>query len=490
VFAAIEARFLATGHPRNLTIIHALGIGDGVDTGLSRFAYEGMVARVIGGHWSWSPRMQELVATEKIEAYALPTGAISGLLRESGSHRPGFLSRVGLGTFVDPRNDGGRLNERTREEIVSLTSFDGHEYLRYHPLKVDVAIVRGSSIDDAGNLSVAEEAASLDSQAVAASARGNGGVVIAQVKRHVRAADQDPRTVSVPGPLVDYAVVASHQWQTYAQELDPTLSGIRIPAPSRRDLAEELALDARGIVARRAALEVRSGEVVNFGFGMSAQVIDVLAAQDRLSDVHLVIEQGAVGGRPETGRLFGLSRDPGAMLSSTSMFDLFATGMLDLAILGMAEADRHGNVNVSKVGGRIVGPGGFIDIATAARRLVFCGTLTAKGLRAHGQAGRLVIESEGSVRKFVNLVSHVTYGGEFAMSNGQDVLFVTERAVFALRPDGLELIEIAPGIDLESDVLAHLEFNPIVRNVVTMPCEVFDDGLPSSTSGMILEEQR
>ncbi|CDR13977.1 acyl CoA:acetate/3-ketoacid CoA transferase [Streptomyces iranensis] len=473
VLAAIEQRFLDTGHPRNLTVVHGLGIGDGQKTGLNRLAHEGLVRRVVGGHWSWSPAMQALAASGAIEAYSLPAGIIAALLRESGARRPGVFSQVGLGTFVDPRRQGGRLNDVSPDDLVTLAEIDGVEYLHYRPVHVDIGLVRGSSMDELGNVSCAEEAASLDSQAVAAAARGCGGRIIAQVKRRVAVGAQDPRTVSVPGPLVDIGVLSPGQWQTYAGEFDAAFSQAA-PAGLARPAPRTAVPGPRDVVARRAALEVPSGCVLNVGFGMSAGVVDVLAEQHRLDDVHLVIEQGAVGGVPETGELFGLSRHPAALVSSLSQFDFFATGMLDVAVLGMAEADRYGNVNVSKVGPSVVGPGGFIDIAHAASTVVFCGTFTARGLRAEVTPGALRIAAEGQVRKFVHEVSHVTFDAAAARSRGQRALYVTERAVFELRDEGPVLIEIAPGIDLNRDVLNHMDFEPVLDpSPRRMPAGVF-----------------
>ncbi|HET7398248.1 MAG TPA: CoA-transferase [Intrasporangium sp.] len=472
VLAAIEERFLATGHPRGLTVIHGLGIGDGATTGLNRLAHQGLVSCVVGGHWSWSPRMQQLVKDELIEGYALPTGVISALLRESGAGRPGVITKVGLGTFIDPRVGGPGLNRRSTRTLVSTIDLDGVEYLHYKPFRVDVGIVRGSSVDTLGNLSAAAEPAILDSLAVAAAARGNGGFTIAQAKEQVPAGTQDPRTVSVPAPLVSLAVIRPEQWQSYLAESDPALTENAVVSP-RVGKPAVGPVAARELVARRAAEEVPDGAVLNVGFGMSAGVVDVLAQGGRLDRMRIVIEQGPVGGHPESGALFGLSRHPDGLLASTSMFDLFATGMIDVAVLGMAEADRHGNVNVSKVGDSVVGPGGFIDISTSARKLVFCGTFTAGGLQASGDGGELTITAEGRARKFVQDVSHITFSAERARERGQEVVFVTERAVLRLGPRGLVLTEIADGIDLERDVLAQMDFVPDVDGPRLMNPEIF-----------------
>jgi propionate CoA-transferase len=469
IFGAIERRFLATGAPRDLTLVHGLGVGDAVSTGLNRFAHPGLVRRVIGGHWSWSPKMQELAAGGQIEAYSLPAGVIAALLRESGSRRPGVFTKVGIGSFVDPRREGGKINDACTEDLVEVVQVDGEEYLHYKPLHVDVAIVRGSSADERCNVSAAEEASSLDSQAAAAAARGNGGVVIAQVKERRPAGGQDPRLVNLPSPLVDLVVVHEEQWQTYAGEHEPAFYSAGVTAPPA---APAVPL-AREIVARRAAREVCDGDVVNVGYGMSAGVVDVLADEGRLDRVRLAIEQGAVGGYPETGDLFGLSRHPEALLPSATQFDLFATGMIDIALLGMAELDRHGNVNVSKLGRRVVGPGGFLDIVHAAKRVVFCGTFTARGLAVSAGDGLLHIDQEGSVHKVVDDVAQVTFDAAAARRRGQHALYVTERAVFELTDQGLALVEVAPGLDVERDVLDLIGFPIQHHDVREMSRDLF-----------------
>jgi acyl CoA:acetate/3-ketoacid CoA transferase len=473
VFAAIERRFLATGSPRGLTIVHGLGIGDGETTGLSRFAHEGMTKRVIGGHWSWSRPMQRLAASGDIEAYSFPAGVIATLLRESGAGRPGLFTTVGLGSFADPRDAGGRLNAAATEDLVKVVEIEGKEYLHYLPLRVDVGILRGSTADPGGHVSWAQEASLLDSQAVAIAAKGNGGLVIAQVKEVVGIGVQDPRLISVPGPLIDVLVEAPEQWQTYAAEHDPMFNSSASAAGPMRPAGGEAEDDLRTIVARRAASEVPSRGVINVGFGMSAGVVNVLATQGRLSEVQLIIEQGAVGGHPENGDLFGLSRLPDALMSSLIQFDFFASGIIDVAVLGMAELDRHGNVNVSRIGDRTVGPGGFLDIVHGASRVVFCGSFTARGLTVGATGDALQIVSEGSVHKLVDQVSHVTYDAAAARARGQSAIYVTERAVFELREDGIELVEVAPGIDVERDVLAQMDFTPIVRDVRLMPASAF-----------------
>lgn len=474
VLAAIEERFLETGSPRGLTLVHALGIGDAKTRGLTHLAHEGLVARVIGGHWSWSPAMQQLAAENRIEAYALPAGVIGQLLRESGAHRPGLITKVGLGTFVDPIVAGAKVNEAAVEDLVERIEIDGETYLRYRPLHVDVGIVRGTEADLRGNISCSGEPAMLDADAVALAARGSGGMVIAQVGRHLRDDALAPWSVHIPHTLVDHVVVAPDQWQTYAAPHDPDFCSASATDPEV-EIPPTLngVVDPRTIIAKRAALEAHPGSLINVGFGMSSMVVDVLASEGALDGYTLVIEQGATGGQPVSGDLFGVSRFPHALQSSTRQFDFFASKAIDTCFLGMAEADRFGNVNVSKIGPSTVGPGGFIDIVHGSRHAVFCGTLTAKGLKIAVASGRLTIVNEGSVPKFVEKVAHITYSANQATADGRTALFVTERAVFRLGHEGLELVEVAPGMDVERDVVAHMGFRPLIRDVSIMPEECF-----------------
>ncbi|WP_163543108.1 acyl CoA:acetate/3-ketoacid CoA transferase [Occultella kanbiaonis] len=469
VIAAVERRFRTAGTPRGLRLVHALGVGDRDKRGVNGFAHEGMTTRVIGGHWTWSPAMMALAAENKLEAYVLPAGVITHLFRESGARRPGYITRTGLHTFADPRNQGGRANSSAREELVEVLELDGQEYLRYRPLHVDIALVRGTEVDELGNIGADAEPAILDALEAAQAARGCGGTVIVQVKRRI-AGRLDPRRVLLPAALVDYVVVEPAQMQTYLTEEDP---GLFHPVPAEESVAEPITDPIRAVVARRAALEVSAGDVLNLGFGMSADVAKVLREQGRLDTVQLAVEQGLYGGEPELGDLFGMSRGPAARVSSAVQFDIFAGGIIDVTCLGMAQVDARGNVNVSSFGGKVMGPGGFVDISQNARTAVFCGAFRAKGLRVHVEDGRLVIDSEGAVAKFVPEVEQVTYAGPFAAGEGRRALYVTERCVFELTPAGLALTEVAPGIDVERDILAHLDFRPVIGEIRPMAAEVF-----------------
>lgn len=477
VFEAVARRFGARRQPRALTLIHSLGIGHSTGRGLELWASPELVRRVVGGHWSWSPTMQRLAAEGRIEAYALPAGVISLLLREIGAGRPGLFTRTGLHTFVDPRNGGGRFNGPA-EDLVELTTLDGVEHLHYRPFPVDVGIIRGTAVDERGNITCAEEPASLDVRAVALAARASGGRVIAQVRERVTRGTLDPRMVDVPGCLVDAVVLAPGQWQTQESSHNPSYAGIR-GEPAAAAPAVDLPLPRR-LVAGRAAALAKPHERVNVGFGLSADVVSQLQLDGRFADLELLIEQGTIGGIPLPGELFGVSRDFDARLDSPSQFDLFAAGVIDRSFLGMAEVDRHGSVNVSVIGDQLIGPGGFIDISQHARHVVFCGTFTARGLEVALDGDALRVVREGTVRKFVADVRHVTYAGPFAAEEGRAATYVTERAVFELRPEGLELTEIVRGVDLERDVLAHMDFEPLIVEPVVIDARTYGHLLDAS----------
>ncbi|MFP3565914.1 acyl CoA:acetate/3-ketoacid CoA transferase [Paraburkholderia sp. SIMBA_030] len=458
VLAAVEARFLQTGHPCNLTVVHALGVGDGQGSGLGRFAHVGMVKRVIGGHWVWSSAMQALAESGQIEGYSFPGGVIATLFREIGAGRPGVITRVGLRTFVDPRLGGGKLNAATTEDLVELIEIGGDEYLRFKPIKIDFSIVMASSADDRGNLSTRREPADLDIYAVALAAHNSGGKVIAQVKDkskgHVPA-----RLVRVPGVMVDITVETPAQRQCAISDYDASLSGESFGDTTDAEMPEGMRL----IVAERAAQELGTNQSVNFGFGFPGAIPAVLAAQGRASEYWGSVEQGIHRGSMLDGAMFGTARNADAIVPSVDQFDFYSGGGIDITFLGMGEFDEQGNVNVSKLGSTVVGPGGFMDIAQGAKKVVFCGAFEAKGLRVERSGDdSLEIVSPGSVPKAVKNVRHVTFSGLQARLDGKEVFYVTERAVFRLDPLGVRLIEVAKGIDVQKDVLARMEFAPLV----------------------------
>ena len=468
---AVERRFLATGAPRNLAVLHSLGVGDRKARGLSRFAHEGLVRKVTGGHWVWSPRMQEMARTNKIEAYVLPGGVVMQLYREIGALRPGLFSRVGLGTFVDPRIDGGRMNEAAKDTLVEVANIGGEEFLFYKSFPIDVALLRGTYADDDGNVSLSEECANLDIQACALAARNSGGKVIVEVRERVKAGALPAHSVAIPGAWVDAIVVVPEQVMTYDLAFDPAMAGLtRLPPleiPARK-------LDERLAIARRAATELKDGVVVNFGFGVPDAVAALVSEDVRSGRYLQTIEHGVYGGELLTGQIFGFSRNATAMIDAPTQFDFYSGGGLDIAFLGFGQFDAQGNVNASKLGGVPVGPGGFIDIAQNAHKVVFCGAFDAKGADIRIGGGRVEIAKHGVIAKLVAMVDQITFSGAQARKQGQEVLYVTERAVFRLGSEGVDLIELAPGVDLQKDVLARIGFAPRVAEPLgLMPSQGF-----------------
>lgn len=491
LLAALERRWLKTQTPRDLCLMFAAGQGDGKERGLNRLGHEGLLKRVIGGHWGLVPKIGKLAVSGKVEAYNLPQGCISHLYRDIAGKKCGVISRVGLGTFVDPRLDGGKINSITTEDIVELMEIDGEEWLRYKPRPINVAFIRGTTADAAGNITMEREALTLDNLAMAMAARNSGGVVIAQVERVAARGSLNPRMVQVPGALVDCVVIAEPEYhpQTYATHYSPYFAGeIRAPMGDVRP-AE---LNCRKIIARRCALELPMNGVVNLGIGMPEGVAAVAGEERLLEHVTLTAEPGVIGGMPASGLDFGAAVNTDAVIAQNQQFDFYDGGGLDMACLGMAECDRFGNVNVSRFGGRIAGAGGFINISQNARRLVFAGVFTAGGHEARIREGRLEILSEGSSRKFRASVEQITFSGKRAAQLGQPVLYITERAVFRMTPNGVELAEYAPGMDIGRDILAHMDFEPIVENPKEMDARIFRDepmGLRESLLDVRLEDR-
>jgi propionate CoA-transferase len=455
----LEDRFVNSKEPKNLTLLYCAGQGDYQTRGLNHLGYIGLVKKVIGGFFGAAPKLVELVIHNKIQAYNFPQGVISHMLRDIAAHKPRTITSVGLNTFVDPRREGGKANTITKDDLVELITFDDKEYLAYKTFPIDVALLRGTTADENGNVTMEKEALTLETQAMAMATKNSGGIVIVQVEGIASAGSLKPKEVKIPGILVDYVVVArpENHWQTFAEKYDPALSGERkIPVAS----LPKMEMNARKIVARRAAQELKPGQVVNLGIGMPEGISNIANEEEILDQITLTAEPGIIGGLPCGGLSFGAGINPDAIIDQPSQFDFYHGGGLDMAFLGLAQVDQEGNLNVSKFGIKMSGAGGFIDITQNAKQVVFTGTFTAGKLSVSIQNGQLSIDQEGENHKFPKQVEQVTFSALNAINSGQPVLYITERCVFTLGEKGLILSEIAPGIDLEKDILARMEFKP------------------------------
>lgn len=458
---ALEKRFLETGSPKNLTYFYAAAQGNRDGRGADHFAHPGMTKRVIAGHYNTAPALGKCILNNEIEGYNLPQGTLSQLCRDIAAHKVGTITHVGLNTFVDPRRQGGKLNDITTEDIVKVVDILGEERLLYKSFPIDVVFLRGSYADELGNVTMEREVGTHEVTALAQAAKNSGGKVVVQVERIVKAGTLDARLVEIPRIYIDALVISEpedHQ-QSFDCAFDPALTGeIQVPV----DSIEAPPLSAKKVIGRRAAMELTENTVVNLGIGIP-EYISAVANEEGIGDyMTLTVEAGPIGGVPCGGSQFGASVNPECILCQHEQFDFYDGGGIDLAFLGLAQADKEGNINVSKFGPRIAGCGGFINITQNAKRVFYCGTFTAGGLKTDIRDGKLTIVEEGREKKFIQEVEQVTFSGEYAAKIGQPVMYITERAVFELRADGVYLTEVAPGIDLQKQVLDLMDFAPKV----------------------------
>lgn len=475
IINALAERFEEEQSPRDLTLVHATGLGDRNDRGMSPLAKQGMIKRVIGGHWAQSPRLAKMAERNEIEAYNFPQGIICNLIRASASKQPGILTHVGLGTFIDPDQTGGKLNERTTEDLVKKSTIDNKEYLFYKTTPLDVAIIRGTTADGDGYVSMEDEIIYADALALAQAVHNNGGKVIIQVKRIVKAGTIHPRQIKIPGYYIDAIVVDEEQSQMYSSGVNRFLSGDYVMCD---DSSELIPLNQRKLIGRRALFEISKDMVGNVGVGI-ADSIGIIAKEEGIQDEFtLTVETGAVGGQSAQGIFFGATMNSRALLDMPTQFDFYDGGGLDVCFLSFAEVDVLGNVNVHRFNGKIVGTGGFIDISQNTKKVVFCGTLTAGGLETEINNQRINIRQEGHFKKFIEKVPEITFNGSDALARGQEVYYITERAVFMLTLNGIEVIEVADGVDLQRDIIDKMAFKPeIASDLRVMDARLFNEDI-------------
>jgi len=484
VLKALGDRYASTGTPNNLTLFFGGGPGDWDYRGLNHLARTKpdderkdsipMLKRTIGSHYGQVPKVAKLALDEQVEAWTLPMGSVSRMIRAQATHSPGHITTVGIGTYVDPEKLGGAANQRALEsplhrKLVTRLSIDGQDHLMYKSLPIHVAIIRGTTADVQGNISIEHESLKGDSMITAAAAKNSGGIVIAQVKRLAANGSIPSRSVAVPGPLVDCVVVVDKtdhdelHPMSYVEIENPILTG-EVRAPQEEIGA--MSLSIRKVIARRAMYVLKPNIVVNLGIGLPEGVAAVAAEEGMLEFVTLTTEPGSFGGIPCSGTSFGPASNASALVEMNQMFDFYDGGGLNMCFLGAAQIGPSGDVNVSRMSkDRLTGPGGFIDISQSTKNITFMSPMTSVGLDVDLPGdGSFKIRKEGAVKKFVGSIFETTFSGDEAVKRGQTVFYVTERAVFrrTVNHSVLELIEIAPGVDLQKDVLDQMEFLPAI----------------------------
>ncbi|MGE5386928.1 MAG: acyl CoA:acetate/3-ketoacid CoA transferase [Betaproteobacteria bacterium] len=477
IWLQLGKRFLETGAPRNIGLMWASGVGGVEERGFNHLCHEGLLGRLVGGHFGLIKKISPLIVNNKVAAYNFPQGVLAQMFRDMAAGKPGVLTHVGLGTFVDPEHGGGKLNALATEDIVVKMNVDGKELLYYRAQPINVAVIRGTEADENGNISLRKEALTLEHVSVATAARNNGGLVIVQVERIVKNGTIPPKDVRIPGIMVDVVAVVddvkNHMQTAGTQYNEDFISASGIFHAE----AKALPLDERKVIARRSAMQLGPEKfVLNYGIGYPEAVSAVLAEEDVAERFTATVEPGVVGGIAQGGYNFGSALSPQAIIDEPYQFDFYDGGGIDCTFLGMAQCDAEGNLNVSKFGTRVAGCGGFIDISQNAKECVFCGTFTADGLEVEIKDGRVNILREGRVKKFIKKVEQITFNGKFESRKNKTITLVTERAVLELRPEGPTLTEIAPGIDLERDILAQMDFRPLIAAPLKrMDASIFQD---------------
>lgn len=465
VLKEIENSFINTNRPQNITFFHASGQSD-KQRGMEHLAHEGLIKRIVGSHWGLAPKLMDLITNDKVEVYCFPQGQITHLLRDMASGQKGHLSKIGIGTFVDPRQEGGKMNSRTKQlaDMIELVNLFGEEYLYYHEVPIDVTLVRGTTADEHGNVTFEDEAMKLEVLPAVLAAKHYGGKVIVQVKRVAAAGTLNPKEVIIPGVFVDYVVVSENPEEDHRQTsswfYDPAYSGtLREPDWNM----SQVSMDIRKLIGRRAVLELRPGAIFNLGTGIPNDVIGGIINEEKVGDqVMATVESGVYGGIPAGGIDFGIAKNMEALIEHPYQFDFYNGTGVDFTFMGVGQVDAVGNVNSTKFEDRSTGSGGFIDITQCAKNVVFCTTFTARGLQIEVGESKIRIIHEGSIKKFVRQVEQISFNGQLGLQKGQRIVIVTERAVFELNKNGMELIEIAPGINLERDILGQMEFYPTI----------------------------
>lgn len=478
-FVELENRFLEEGHPKDITLFHPAGFSD-QKYGIEHLAHKGLLKKLVGSHWGLAPKIMKMINDCEVEAYCMPFGVLCNMFHDMCGKKPGSISKIGLHTFLDPRQEAGQMNKISTEEMVSLIDIQGEECLLYKHIPLDFLVIKGTYADENGNISMKNEPLLLEDLSAALATKRYGGKVIVQVQRIVEKDSIPCKEVEIPGSLVDYIYVCENPEKNHRQTssfyLDDSFSGlVRVPKKS----IPSVPLSARKIIVRRALQFLKENSLINNGTGIPNDSLGSILAEEGLSEkVTLTIESGVYGGVPLGGPDFGVSQNASALIRQNMQFDLYNGRGVDFTFMGCGEVDQYGNVNVTKMGNIAPGCGGFVDITANAKNIVFCSTFTGKGLKVEfDEEQGIKIINEGSLIKFKENVRQISFNGKYNAERGAKIFHVTERAVFEITLEGLVLIEIAKGVDLQKDILDQMEFKPIIsESLSTIDTSIYIDG--------------